>query len=93
MRSVGGGGRIDPGFGGACRRAGIETFSPHDRRHTWATWHHAQNRDVKALMDLGGWRSVVMVMRCTHVNTKHPRANIDLLPNRGLSVHSGRYRA
>ena len=35
------GGRIKKAFAGACRRAGIADFSPHDCRHTWATWHHA----------------------------------------------------
>jgi integrase len=33
------GSRIKTAFRGACRRAGIEDFSPHDCRHTWATWH------------------------------------------------------
>ncbi len=29
--------------------------TPHTIRHTWATWHYAQNRDFGALIDLGGW--------------------------------------
>ena len=53
---------------GACRRAGIEDFSPHDCRHTWATWHYAANRDLIALMKLGGWKSERMVLRYAHVN-------------------------
>lgn len=31
--------------------------TPHTIRHTWATWHYAQNRDFGALLDLGGWSS------------------------------------
>lgn len=29
--------------------------TPHTIRHTWATWHYAQNRDFGTLLDLGGW--------------------------------------
>ena len=62
------GGQIKTAFRGACRRAGIEDFSPHDCRHTWATWHYAANRDIVALMKLGGWKSERMVLRYAHVN-------------------------
>jgi integrase len=63
-----GGGQIKTAFRGACRRAGIADFSPHDCRHTWATWHYAANRDLVALMRLGGWKSERMVLRYAHVN-------------------------
>lgn len=66
-----GGGQIKTGFGAACRRAGIENFTPHDCRHTWATWHYAANRDLRALMELGGWKSLDMVLRYAHVNMEH----------------------
>jgi integrase len=63
-----GGGQIKTGFNAACRRAGIKDFRPHDCRHTWATWHYAANRDIAALMRLGGWKSTAMVLRYAHVN-------------------------
>lgn len=63
-----GGGQIKTAFNGACRRAGIKDFHPHDCRHTFATWHYALNRDLAALMRLGGWRTVTMVLRYAHVN-------------------------
>jgi integrase len=63
-----GGGQVKTAFRGACRRAGIEDFSPHDCRHTWASWHYAANRDLIALMKLGGWKSERMVLRYAHVN-------------------------
>lgn len=62
------GGQIKTAFRGACRRAGIADFHPHDCRHTWATWHYAANRDLAGLMKLGGWRTVQMVLRYAHVN-------------------------
>ena len=76
-----GGGQIKTAFKGACRRAGISNFTPHDCRHTWATWHYAANRNMAALMELGGWKSEAMVMRYAHVNSDHLRATIAALPS------------
>ena len=72
-----GGGQIKTAWRGACRRAGIIDFSPHDCRHTWATWHYAANRDLVALMKLGGWKSERMVLRYTHVNVSQLAPSID----------------
>jgi integrase len=71
---------IHTAFKGACKRAGIVDFHPHDCRHTWATWHYAANRNLGALQRLGGWKSVRMVMRYTHVNVEEFKDTIDLLP-------------
>lgn len=75
-----GGGQIKTAFKGACRRAGITDFSPHDCRHTWATWHYRENRDVLALKTLGGWKTERMVFRYAHVNTSQHAASINSLP-------------
>jgi integrase len=72
-----GGGQIKTAFRGACRRAGLADFSPHDCRHTWATWHYAANRDIVALMKLGGWKSERMVLRYAHVNVAQLAPSID----------------
>jgi integrase len=72
-----GGGQIKTAFRGACRRAGVTDFSPHDCRHTWATWHYAANRDLVALMKLGGWKSERMVLRYAHVNVSQFAESID----------------
>jgi integrase len=72
-----GGGQIKTAFRGACRRAEITEFSPHDCRHTWATWHYAANRDLVALMKLGGWKSERMVLRYAHMNVSQLAPSID----------------
>jgi integrase len=79
-RKSDGGGMIKTAFKGACRRAGIANFHPHDCRHTWASWHYAANRDLIALMELGGWKSEKMVRRYTHINVSHLTRSIDALP-------------
>ena len=78
------GGQIKTGFRGACRRAGIENLRPHDLRHTWATWHYAANRDLPALMRLGGWKSERMVLRYAHVNVDELASTIEALPGGNL---------
>jgi integrase len=78
-----GGGQIKTGFRAACRRAGIKNFTPHDCRHTWATWHYAANRDLAGLMELGGWRSERMVLRYAHINKAQLAPGIANLPSLG----------
>lgn len=64
-----GGGQVKKGWAVMLKAAKITDFTPHDCRHTWATWHYMANRDLGALMSLGGWKSVTMVMRYAHTNT------------------------
>lgn len=75
-----GGGQIKTAFNGACRRAGISDFTPHDCRHTWATWYYQQHRDLLALKTLGGWKTERMVFRYAHVNTAQHAQSINALP-------------
>ena len=74
------GGPVKTAFKGACRRAGIADFTPHDCRHTWASWFYAATRDLGALMELGGWKSETMVLRYVHLNPDHLAAAINSLP-------------
>ena len=74
------GGPVKTAFQGACRRAGIEDFTPHDCRHTWASWFYGATRDLGALMELGGWKSETMVLRYVHLNPDHLAAAINSLP-------------
>jgi len=73
------GSRIKTAFAGACRRAGIKDFSPHDCRHTFATWHYRASRDLGALQRIGGWKSVRMVLRYAHTNVEELGESINRL--------------
>lgn len=84
-----GGGQIKTAFNGACRRAGITDFRPHDCRHTWATWHYRANRDLGALQKLGGWKTLSMVMRYAHTNVAEHAATINALPGGFLGEIQG----
>jgi integrase len=53
--------------GGAIRRAGLEPeLTPHNLRHTWASWHYALNRNLLALKIEGGWSPIALVKRYLH---------------------------
>ena len=50
------------------RRAELDpAFSPHDLRHTWASWHYSLHRDLLALKIEGGWSAVALVERYAHL--------------------------
>jgi len=82
--------RIKTAFKAACRRAGIVDFHPHDCRHTWATWHFQENRDLGGLMKLGGWKSERMVMRYAHTNVGELQHTINKLPGGNLGDYNKR---
>ena len=52
---------------GGLERAGIKAFRWHDLRHTWATWHVLHGTSLHELKELGGWQSLEMVLRYTHL--------------------------
>lgn len=50
--------------------------TPHDCRHTYATWHYALHKDLLLLVRDIGWKSVVMAERYAHVMPEGHRAEI-----------------
>lgn len=65
------GGQIKSGWKGAMRRSGLAASSPgltpHDLRHTYASWHYARHKDLLKLKADGGWASVALVERYAHL--------------------------
>jgi len=71
------GGQIKKGWYGALRRAGLDAeLTPHDLRHTWASWHYAVHHDLLALKVEGEWSSVTLVERYAHLLPKGHEAAI-----------------
>ncbi|XTQ92609.1 tyrosine-type recombinase/integrase [Xanthomonas sacchari] len=68
------------GFKAAQRRAKIAPLRWHDLRHTWASWHVMAGTSLRALMDLGGWRSYQSVLRYAHLSPEHLAADAARLP-------------
>lgn len=61
----------------AVKRAGLERVTFHDMRHTWATRHSIAGTAPAVLKDLGGWASLEMVERYTHMNTSALRLAVN----------------
>jgi integrase len=62
------GGQIKTGFKNALKRANLaSTLRLHDLRHTWATWQYALTKDPLRMMTDGGWTSMRMVERYSHL--------------------------
>lgn len=55
----------------AVKRAGMEGFRWHDLRHTWASWHTQAGTPPIILKELGGWSSVAMVEKYSHLKPDH----------------------
>lgn len=67
----------------ACKNAGLAYLSPHKLgRHTFATWLRLYaKRDLKGLMEDGGWDSISSVVRYAHTIAGETQRAVDLLPN------------
>lgn len=67
-------------FKAALKRAGIANFRWHDLRHTWASWHVQNGTPLATLQQLGGWKTLEMVMRYAHLGASHLAEFTDNLP-------------
>ncbi len=67
----------------ACRKAEVPYLSPHQiGRHTFATWLRLYaKRDLRGVMQDGGWKSINAVVRYSHVVPGETAKAVDLLPS------------
>lgn len=65
-------GRFRKALENAIRRAGIKNFRPHhDFRHTWASYMAMAGASILEIKEIGGWKSLKMVMRYAHLSPSH----------------------
>jgi integrase len=55
----------------AVKRAGLQGFRWHDLRHTWASWHTQNGTPPIVVKELGGWKTLAMVERYSHLSSAH----------------------
>jgi integrase len=63
-------------FRRACQRAGLEGVSPHVLRHTWASRMVMSGADLRTLQQLGGWATLELVKRYSHLADEHVQAAV-----------------
>ena len=58
---------VQTSFRAACAKAGIKDVSPHTTRHTFATRLVENGVDLRTVQELGGWATLALVQRYSHV--------------------------
>ena len=58
-------------FRAVCARLGLVDVTPHVLRHTFASRLAMAGVDVRTIQELGGWASLAMVQRYTHLTPTH----------------------
>ena len=64
-------------FRAACREAGLVGVSPHVLRHTFASRLVMAGVDLRTVQELGGWKSLAMVERYSHLSRPHVAAAVE----------------
>lgn len=83
--------RVYKPWAAMCKAAGITDFTPHDCRHTWATWmRQYAGADTKALVDTGAWLDEKSAARYQHVVASSAARSADRLPGTATPAKRGR---
>jgi site-specific recombinase XerD len=68
---------IRSAFRTACRNAGLKGVTPHTLRHTFASRLVMAGVDLRTVQELGGWASLKMVERYSHLSPSHKAEAIE----------------
>ncbi|PKN30499.1 MAG: hypothetical protein CVU64_03140 [Deltaproteobacteria bacterium HGW-Deltaproteobacteria-21] len=71
--------RVDRAFHGALKRAGIEDFTFHDLRHTFASHLVMKGASLKEVQELLGHKTMTMTLRYAHLSQDHKKRAVCLL--------------
>jgi len=77
-------GSLGKAFRAACRKAKITGVTPHTLRHTFASRLVMAGVDLRTIQELGGWQSVTMVERYSHLSPSHKAEAVERL----AKIHS-----
>jgi len=72
---------IGNAFATACQNAKLLKVTPHTLRHTFASRLAMAGVDLRTIQELGGWKSLRMVERYSHLSPDHKVAAIEKLRN------------
>jgi integrase len=68
-------------FARACARAKLTDVTPHALRHTFASRLAMAGVRLRAIQELGGWRSLRMVERYAHLSLEYQADAVERLAN------------
>lgn len=75
-------------FEHACARAGLTGVTLHTCRHTFASRLVLAGVDLRTLQELGGWRTISMVERYSHLNPAHKAQAVEKLAAFHNGIHN-----
>ncbi len=70
---------IKKGFKTACVKAGLDDFTPHDMRHTFAAWLVQGGVDIRVVCELLRHSSIEVTMRYAHLSPRNVRDAVECL--------------
>jgi len=79
---------IKTAFYGACRRAKLTGVTPHVLRHTFASRLVMNGADLRTVQELGGWKSMGMVERYSHLSDRHKAEAVELIGRKNSTTLS-----
>ncbi len=68
-------------FETACRNAKLTGVTPHVLRHTFASRLAMAGVDLRTIQELGGWKSLKMVERYSHLSPGHKAEAVEKISN------------
>ena len=70
---------IRSAFQTACRRAGLSGITPHVLRHSFGSRLAMSGVDMRTIQEVGGWRTLGMVERYSHLAESHKAEAVEKL--------------
>jgi len=70
---------IRTAFETVCRNAKLTDVTPHVLRHTFASRLVMNGADLRTVQELGGWKSMSMVERYSHLSDRHKAEAVELI--------------
>ena len=74
-------------FKSALKKAGISNFRFHDLRHTFASHYVMNGGDLMSLKEIGGWSSMKMVERYSHLASDYKAEMMNKLSGKFTDCH------
>ena len=79
---------IKTAFYATCRRAKLTGVTPHVLRHTFASRLVMNGADLRTVQELGGWKSMGMVERYSHLSDRHKAEAVELIGRKDFTTLS-----
>jgi site-specific recombinase XerD len=73
-------------FRTACKNASLKGVTPHTLRHTFASRLVMAGVDLRTVQELGGWASLRMVERYSHLSPSHRAEAIERIASKNFTT-------